>query len=376
MIKAFKRLIIILLLPFILSGCWDYRDINKKSVDLSVGIDSVNGNVKFVSELANVSVANKGKGKKIDVYKVISDGTYFEGARHDFDVKTSAPNFIGAATTVIFSKNFAESQGIDSYINRMIFNTEFRTSTLIAICENSAEDLFKEKISSDLSTGYAIENTVRYLYDLGKAVYTPALTVGSYIAMDKVGYFLPYITRDKDAIQYLGLAAMKDSKLIGIVKAEDSFGELFVLLKNTNMTTVIPHPKNKDNMISLKAYTHRKKIKTNYKDGKIHINIDLKVDSELIYEYTSEKISDEDKNFLETSLSNKVKSNILTALNRSTTIYKCDVFNFARYFRADNASIYENIDWEKEYLSTIFNVNVETTIKHTTLIDPNGKLPN
>lgn len=376
MIKAFKRLIIILLLPFILSGCWDYRDINKKSVDLSVGIDSVNGNVKFVSELANVSVANKGKGKKIDVYKVISDGTYFEGARHDFDVKTSAPNFIGAATTVIFSKNFAESQGIDSYINRMIFNTEFRTSTLIAICENSAEDLFKEKISSDLSTGYAIENTVRYLYDLGKAVYTPALTVGSYIAMDKVGYFLPYITRDKDAIQYLGLAAMKDSKLIGIVKAEDSFGELFVLLKNTNMTTVIPHPKNKDNMISLKAYTHRKKIKTNYKDGKIHINIDLKVDSELIYEYTSEKISDEDKKFLETSLSNKVKSNILTALNRSTTIYKCDVFNFARYFRADNASIYENIDWEKEYLSTIFNVNVETTIKHTTLIDPNGKLPN
>ena len=194
--------------------------------------------------------------------------------------------------------------------------------------------------------------------------------------MEKVGYFLPYITRNKDSIQYLGLAAMKDSKLIGVVKAEDSFGELFLLLDNTNINTILPHPKNNNTLISLKAYINKRKIKTNYKNGQIYIDIDLKLDSELIYEYSSSEITDDDIKLLEENLSQKVKSDLLHALNRSTNIFKCDVFNFARYFRADNTAIYENIDWEKEYLSTIFNVNVSTIIKHTTLIDPNAKLPN
>lgn len=374
MIKAYKKLAIILLLPLTLSGCWDYRDINRKSVDLSIGIDSINNNIKFISEIANVSVA--GKNKKIDVYNIISDGPCFEGARADFDRKTSSPDFIGAVRTLVFSKGFAESYGIESYINRMVFNTEFRTSTLIAICDSSIDELFKEKIKSDISTGYAIENTVRYLHEMGKSIYTSALNVQSYISMEKVGYFLPYITRNKDSIQYLGLAAMKDSKLIGVVKAEDSFGELFLLLDNTNINTILPHPKNNNTLISLKAYINKRKIKTTYKNGKIYIDINLKLDSELIYEYSSLEITDDDIKILEENLSQKIKSDLMTALNRSTNIFKCDVFNFARYFRADNAAIYENIDWEKEYLSTIFNLNVNTVIKHTTLIDPNAKLPN
>lgn len=376
MIKTYKRLAIVLLLPFTLSGCWDYRDINRKSVDLSIGVDSVNNDIKFISEIANVSVANRGKGKKIDVYKIISDGPYFEGARYDFDVKTSAPDFIGAVRTLVFGKNFAESKGIEAYINRMVFNPEFRSSTLVVICDGPAEDIFKEKISSDISAGYAIENTVRYLSDIGRAIHVSALNVASSIEMKNIGYFLPYVTRDKDVIQYLGLAAMKDSKLVGLVKAEDSFGELFILSKKTNMITVVPHPRDEKNMVSLKAYVDKRKITTSFKDGKVNINIDLKLYSELIYEYESQEISDEDKKFFEDSLSNKVKSNVLTAINRSTTIFKCDVFNFARYFRAENTPIYENMDWEKEYLSAIFNVNVETNIRHTTLIDPNAKIPN
>lgn len=376
MIKACKKLAIVLLLPFTLSGCWDYRDINRKSVNLSIGIDSVNNNIKFTSELAKVATSQKGKGKKIDVFKVTSDGPYFEGARYDFDTRINAPDFIAAVRTLVFGKNFAESIGIESYLNRMTFNTEFRTSTLLAICDNSAEELLKDKTNSDLSVGYAIENTVTYLSDLGRALHVSTLNAESSISMKTVGYFLPYITRDKDTIQYLGLAAMKNSKLVGIVKAEDSFGELFILSKKANMPLVIPHPRNEKNMVSLKAYIKKRNFKTDFRDGKVHINIDLKLYSELIYEYESQEINDKDKEYFDTVISNKVKSDILNALNRSTQVFKCDVFNFAKYFRAANTHIYENIDWEKEYLSAIFDVNVETTIKHTTLLDPNSKLPN
>lgn len=373
--KYFKILIIMLVFPLTLTGCWDYRDVNKKSVDLSIGVDKVDDNIKFTSELAKVSVANKGKSKKTDVYKVISEGHFFEGARYDFDTKISAPDFIGAVRTLVFSKAFAESQGIEAYINRMSFNTEFRTSTLISICKESAEELFAEKINSDISAGHAIENTVRYLSDMGSALHISALDVESSISMQNVGYFLPYVTRDKDIIQYLGLAAMKNSKLVGIVKAEDSLGELFILSKKANMTTVIPHPKNENNLVSLKAYIDKRKFKTSFKDGKVNIDINLKLNSEIIYEYKQGEISAEDKKFFEDAISKKVKNVITTAIDCSKNNFKCDVFNFARYFRAQNCAIYEGLDWEKEYLSANFNVNVETTIKHETLIDPNAKLP-
>lgn len=61
--KKYREFIIMLIIPLILTGCWDYNDINKRSITLSVGVDNAdNGKgVEFSGENASLSPGKGGK---------------------------------------------------------------------------------------------------------------------------------------------------------------------------------------------------------------------------------------------------------------------------------------------------------------------------
>jgi spore germination protein KC len=49
MIKKFKDIMFILFLALLLSGCWDYKDVDKRSILLSNGVDEINGKIQYTS---------------------------------------------------------------------------------------------------------------------------------------------------------------------------------------------------------------------------------------------------------------------------------------------------------------------------------------
>ena len=378
MVKGYNKLIVILIFPILLTGCWDYRDVNRRSINLSVGVDEIDKNIEFTGEIAKLASSGsltKGQAQITDVYKYRSIGKNFEGSRVDFNSKATYPNFWGAVRVVVFSKKYAEKIGIESYINRINFSTEFRNSVLVAISELPTSELFSTKVENDISTGYAIENTVRSLSDDGGTLYKTGQDILADIQAKQTGYLLPYVTKEKNVVKYLGLAAIKGSKLVGIINIGDTTGFLFVLSKKPVMTTVVSHPSNESNLINTRTAMKKRTIKTTYEDNKINIYIDLKLNTQVFYEYSIEPISKEDVKKLEFIISDKIKKSIISSLNRSKEEFQCDVFNFARIFRAQNHEKFKKIDWEKAYTSAIFHVNVETTVINTNVLDPNAKNP-
>jgi spore germination protein KC len=379
MISRYKKVTCVVILSLFLTGCWDYRDVNKRSILLSTGIDNVNDNVEFSGEgakLAASSSKNSTTSQITDVYYFSAVGKYFEKARDDFDVQIPAPDFPGALRANVFSKKYAEKDGIESYINRVYFISQFRNSVLVVISKEPTSQLFKGKIENDICIGYAIEDTIRYLSEGGAALYKTIQEIKSDIDFKAVGYLLPYVTREKDTVKYLGLAVMKDSKLVGIIKSGDSTGVLFLLSKNPINENVIPNPIDKKKLLSIKTTLSKRSIKTSYEDKKVNIYVDLKLDSQLQYEYSIQPLSKEDMKKVEEIVSDRIKEDIMSAMERSQNEFKCDVFGFARYFKAQNSQEYKKINWKEEYPKANFNVNVETTIKNTNLLDPNAEKPN
>ncbi|GAA0717537.1 Ger(x)C family spore germination protein [Clostridium malenominatum] len=371
MAKKYIKLILILIIPALLTGCWDYNDINRRSITLSVGVDEINGNVEITGRIANLtskSSATEGEAQLSDTYFFQSTGYNFEKARFDFDTHVPSEDFSGALRVITFSKKYAQ-KGIESYINRIDFLPGMRKSLLITACMEPTRDLFLKPVKNDISVGYAIENTIRTLEREGMSIYTTLQDIQSSIQFKDIGYVIPYITKENDSIKYLGLAAMKDSKLVGIIDSRDSIGYLLILGEKTKHENVISHPRNIENPLSLKSILKKRKITTSYVDNKVNIDMKLNINTQLIYPYYMESINSDDIKTLEEELSNNIKKAVLSAIERSQTEFQCDIFGFGKYFKADNYNIYKNINWQEEYLKANFNVDVELKIVNFNLFE-------
>lgn len=377
MISRYNKILCLVLVSLLLIGCWDYRDIDDRSIVHSVGIDNEDDKIQFTGEVTaqrERSSQNRGISQQGDVYRYTSSGNYFEGARAELDAKTPFERFTAAIRAIVFSKKYAEEKGIESYIYRVYFLSAYRNSVLVSISKEPTSDLFRRRIENNISIGHGIEDTIRYLDADGAALYKTTQQIKSDIEFKTIGYLLPYITMEEDTVIYLGFAAMKDSKLVGIIKRQESNGFLFVLSKKPITISAIPLPSSEKNLISIRTVLEKRSIKTSYADDKVNIYIDLKLNSQLQYEYDNiEPLSKEDSKKVENIVSNKIKEDVMYAIKRSQKEFKSDVFGFARYFRKDNPKAYKKIDWKEEYTKANIHVNVETTIKNTNLLNPNAK---
>lgn len=113
MINRAKKILLITILLIFLSGCWDYEDINKRSITLSVGIDEVDDKITLTGEIAKLVTKDSKGGSTAsvtDVYNYVSEGKDFEEARSDFDNKIPLTDFSGASRSIVFCKGYAEKK--------------------------------------------------------------------------------------------------------------------------------------------------------------------------------------------------------------------------------------------------------------------------
>ena len=130
-----------------------------------------------------------------------------------------------------------------------------------------------------------------------------------------------------------------------------------------------PHPSDEKNLVSTKTFLKQRKIKTDYKNNKVNISIDLKLNTQLQYLYEFKSTSKDDIIKLEKMISDEIKKEVMFSLELSKNQFKYDVFGFARYFKGEHPEEYKQISWKEKYPNINFNVNVKTIIINTNLLD-------
>ncbi len=375
MIKISRKLVIIILSLILLTGCWDYEDVNNKSITISIGVDRVNNMIEFSGEKAKITASSKkeeGKAQAAEVYKVLAYGKTFEEARKHFDAESPYPIFSGATRVVVFGTRFAK-QGIEPYLNRVDSLYDYRKTLLTVVSREPAKQIFDLKVEKDISVGFLIEDMLNHLSKKGEALYPNIGESLSEIASGNTCYILPYIGIEHNVIAYLGLVVMKESKLIGIIDIKDTDGILYLLSKKPILSEAIPSSKNENNIYSFRTTPKKRKIEASYEDEKVVININLDLTAELLYQYYMEKISDDEIKNMEKKISEKVRNSIASSIKKAQVEFKCDYFNFKKHFKVKYSKIFEKIDWEEKFTEAEVNVNVKTKMINMNLKDPNAK---
>ena len=84
MTRTRAKYLILLPMIFILTGCWNYQDINERSISISVGLDLVDGKIEFDNEMIKLQkkiTKETDKPESTDVYWFPSYGDTYEEAR-------------------------------------------------------------------------------------------------------------------------------------------------------------------------------------------------------------------------------------------------------------------------------------------------------
>lgn len=375
MIKRLDKFFMIIISLLLLTGCWDFEDINRKCIVISIGVDYVNDMIELTGEIAKIRASSKkeeGEAQGGEVYNMLSYGKTLEETRLNYDSVNPFPVFLGATRVVVFGTNYAK-KGVEPYLNRIDSVYDYRKTLLTVVSREPPKELFEFKIEKDISVGFLIEDILEHLAKRGEALYTNVGELLSDIASGRTCYMMPYIGIEDESIKYLGLAVMKDSKLAHIINIEDSKGILYLLAEKPVLNESIQGGNGKENNYSFRTNAKKRKIKTSYVDEQLKIDIDVNLAAELRYQYYNEQISDDKVKELENKISSKVKNNITLIIKRAQEEFECDIFNFQKHFEVQHPKIYEKIDWERKFVEAEIKVIVETKMINMNLRDPNAK---
>lgn len=377
--RTLKLLTVAALIVPLLVGCWSYNDINRTTLVLSIGLDIVDEEYHISGEHASLhsgksdeSGGNGGGDPKVELFS--GKGKDFEEARHAFRNQLTNPIFLGATGLILFGPKYAE-KGIIPYINRIDKLPDYRKTAIVAISRETPSILFETGTKKSLGVGFLIEENLTMLKKRKAGLFITVGDVLSDIDMGLTGYLLPYFGLEEGEVKSLGYAAMKDSKLVGTISTEDAHGVIYLMVKGAKMNEIITMPgfEGEFGFINFENNIKDKKIKFDYRDGRLTINIELENKAVLEHQYYKHIVNKEMVNSLETLLSEKVETKVLEIITRSQTEFKADLFDFAKHFRAKHYREYMSIDWERAYIDAVVNVEVQTVITSLTLSDTEAR---
>ena len=361
-----KKIIIILIIFFI-TGCYDYQELNEITILTATEINKIDNEFALNIEIVNPMSPDKttviqspftiyqSKGKTIqEAYRML---------------KLSSPRYIypDHLRIIIINEKLAKediTEILDFYLRNPLARTEFKI--LITKNENilnpitPIDPISSNSILDTLETGsnyLGITNIVT-LSDLATMYLNPNTEI-----------ILPSIelikeTKDSDNLENtkkteitsmykLGpLAVFKDNKIKGYLTNEESI--TYNLIKNKIKNSIISYECNQNKYLSFEIINTNSKISTKNEE----INIALSVEGTINESACNINLNNKSSiNDLEKDITKYLKENIANNINNIRNTYNSDIFGFLDIIYKYDYQTYEKIK-DTWYINTFKNIKI------------------
>jgi spore germination protein KC len=163
-LKYFSFILILCFLSLLLSGCWDYKDIEKRSLVMTIALDkSGPDTVRFDDEVAEF-IYTTSTQVHYNLIHYHGEGTNFDRAR--VDIETSVRNELnnGSVRALVIGEKFARENGIQEYINRANKLYDIRKTINLVISKVPTKDLIENSVKENRSVGFFVEDNINTLF--------------------------------------------------------------------------------------------------------------------------------------------------------------------------------------------------------------------
>ena len=366
--KIFILSILILSIPFFLTGCYDATSIEKYNYAVALAIDtSEKSNLKLSLQIAtsgDSEGSSSSQSTSAQIYSV--DCETIDVGINIINNYLSKKINLSHCSALIFSEEIAE-KGIGGYINTLANNPQIRPTATILISNTDASEVLEnvsnsgEKYSSRYYefvlnstdyTGYAPNSELgRFFYNINNEL-EPA-TANHIIVKDKT-------------VQSLGLALFDKDKYIGSLNPLQALAHQLVTGRLNESTISIPDPFDDSLEMEILIQENKSpKTELTLLNGTPYINTRLHLTGKIRsaafrYNYNTQ----ENLNLIENELNNYVKNLVDDYYYTIIKIYNTDIGNLCdkistQYLTKED---FDKINWKEIYKHSFYSVEVNSNI--------------
>lgn len=275
-------LLSLLILPLLLTGCFDYHDINKVTFPTSIifDVDDLGQEIVYLDCIKPYRSTNDSsdKGRRI-IYKGVGK-TALE-ALNDINRASSFKLDYTQTRAYIFTEK-ASRKGIKKFLDLINNNSEFSMKPSTFVYYGDVEELLKTVSTDEEYLGLFLNDLV------GKEKYNPRAVKSninyylSNILMGSNTALLTSISLEDNAIdkkiQIQGSSIFKDNVLVERIDMENSLIYNIMMGNAKSGTLEISNPESKENFITLQILDSSMKDKLEFQDGKYKLIKDVNVE--------------------------------------------------------------------------------------------------
>ncbi len=374
---------VIILLPLVLTGCWDSVEINKRHVILEVAIDK---NDQTKEKLID------GKGKKYEVTYTIPDIAKLSGEDSlAEDVKTvivsKSPSLATSIdevehktqNTLTFSHTKAiilgeellkDKELFEATIDGLLRDMQISRGTTILVAKGKAGDITKASNPENPIIGLYI---MRYFNNSERSTsYAKQQTLGNMIKeLQNTGITtIPIISQEggkEGTVLIHGAAVVKDYRLVNWLDKEQVRGGLFVNGKIKEVPIIVKY---KGQDLTYKIKNQTSKTSFDNKDGEWTANLDINVEGNITeFTFLSPNILFNEGNIKEISnlIQKEIANQVQKCINYSKKI-NVDFLNIGLEMYRKHPTEWEKYQdrWEvSAYRDIPIIINATVTIHNT-----------
>lgn len=268
-----KKIILLISFILILSGCYDYKELNDMSIVSGIGIDFIDN--EYIVSLEITRSSKDGSSTEIESNVVTGSDSNISNAFNKAMNLTDKEVYLEHVELLIISTELAE-YGISDVFDYIVRDTTINSNYFVVIGDNPKE-LLSTTIENK-SMSQVIVDTVSYTQ--GDTSIDDLDIMASKFITNKEDIALPYVSLDDNSINYSDIVYFNGDKMVG--KINNKMYSFLVLDTKDILFT--------RNNNTIKIYN--KKISMEVKDNIIEVNI--KVDGQISKINKGVNLKDED----------------------------------------------------------------------------------
>lgn len=370
-VKIIVFIIIALMIVPLLSGCWDYKEINELAIVSGMAVDRNRDNGNFIITAEIVS-AQQG-GFSAEIYE--SQGkTIFESIRNII-LKTGKKLYWSHAKVGIISEDIAR-EGIVSVLDWIERDPEVRSNMRLFISrEERASEVFYSYAPIEDNVSFQLEKIIESSENIKKVPDTDTWEFINDLSSDGISAVLPvvYLVKHKNKTlpQVNDTAVFKGDKLVGYLNGIES--QAFLLVKSEVKGGIIPveNIAGGEDDVSLEIAGSKSEVKPVYKSGKLKFKIGVEIDTSIgEIEGDMNVIEGEGQIELKEQAEDYIRKNIEGVIEKLQKEFQSDIFGFGKIVNKKLPGYWRRVseNWEEEFsgLDTEVDVNINIIGSATT----------
>lgn len=391
--KNISKIILIYICSVLVSGCWDYAEIDDMAIAAGTAVDYDNIKDKLIITLELVSprVEDPNMEGGITSIDIQQEGENFFDGERNLITKLGKKVFWSHSKVLILSKGTIENEKIFiSILDYFMRDDEIRDDIWVLVSgeKTAGEIILDSDYEIQQSTSYYLDDILMNQKSISKYRGVLFWQFTDELASEGIQPTLPIITMTKKRADLLenktqdmeenratpilaGNCVFKGTKIVGFLNQIESKSLLIMKDELEGGVIIVEIEGEKENSkISLEIFNSKTKITPKIEDDNITMDIDVEISVNL-GETESEKnfMQKESKENVEDIAQNQIKKELEALIKKVQTEYKSDIFGFGNHIERKDKKLWEKIkgNWDKEFSDVLCNVSVDLKIRSSGL---------